>query len=177
MRRLTNWHARIRKKYTVQPSYKLQAPLAFSSDAQIVYNDTLKDWNKIFKKLTIKNQVRITTDVVNQVPIYLTFSAQAFDLDKNLISTDDISIEVSPTIPAYNPTTGKAGEATLTIIVKQKKEGAFKNMDGILLRAVGAATADGQSPIEGVTLNAYKQKLLLKNINATIIGKIITDFN
>ena len=165
------------KKYTVQPSYKLQAPLAFSSDAQIVYNDTLKDWNKIFKKLTIKNQVRITTDVVNQVPIYLTFSAQAFDLDKNLISTDDISIEVSPTIPAYNPTTGKAGEATLTIIVKQKKEGAFKNMDGILLRAVGAATADGQSPIGGVTLNAYKQKLLLKNINATIIGKIITDFN
>lgn len=164
------------KKYTVKPTYKVEAPLAFSSDAKIVYNDTLDGWNKDVKKLSIENQVQFTADVVNKVPVYLSVTAQAIDINKQPISNNDISIKIKPTVPAYNPVTKEAGTAQLVLNIKQNKDGAFKNFDGIIFKATGAAQAEGHSAVEGVTINAYYQKLLLKNIKAKILGKIIANF-
>lgn len=164
------------KIYTVKPTYKVEAPLAFSSDAKIVYNDTLDGWNKDVKKLSIDNKVQFTADVVNQVPVYLSVTAQAIDVNKQPISNSDINIEIKPTVPAYNPITKEAGTTQLVINITQNKKDAFKNLDGIIFKATGAAQAEGHSAVEGVTINAYYQKLLLKNIKAKIYGKIIADF-
>lgn len=163
------------KEYTVKPTYKIEAPLAFSSDAKIVYNDTLDGWNKDVKKLNIEKEVQFTADVVNKVPVYLSVTAQAIDINKQPISNSDISIEVKPTVAAYNPVTKEAGNTQLVVDIKQNKDGAFKNFDGIIFKATGAAQADGHSAVEGVTINAYYQKLLLKNIKAKIVGKIIAN--
>ena len=127
------------------------------------------------KKLNIEKEVQFTADVVNKVPVYLSVTAQAIDINKQPISNSDISIEVKPTVAAYNPVTKEAGNTQLVVDIKQNKDGAFKNFDGIIFKATGAAQADGHSAVEGVTINAYYQKLLLKNIKAKIVGKIIAN--
>jgi len=165
------------KAYNISPAYEMVAPLSFSEDAQIVYRDTLDGWNDDAKRLSISNQILVTADVVNKIPIYLSVTGQAIDVNKQLISEDKINITVEPTVPAYNTETKKDGTTVLTITIKQNDKDAFKNLDGIIIKATGAAKADGQSPVVGTTINAYHQKLVLKNIKAKIIGKIIADLN
>ncbi len=165
------------KEYTISPAYEMAAPLSFSEDAQIVYRDTLDGWNDDAKRLSISNQILVTADAVNKIPIYLSVTGQAIDVNKQLISEDKIKITVEPTVPAYNTESKTDGTTVLTITIKQNDKEAFKNLDGIIIKATGAAKADGQSPVVGTTINAYHQKLVLKNIKAKIIGKIIADLN
>jgi hypothetical protein len=49
----------------------------------------------------------------------------------------------------------------------------FKRLDGVIFNITGTANADGHSPVEGITINAYHQKLMVKNVKAKIIGKVI----
>jgi hypothetical protein len=101
------------KTYTVQPTYELIAPLAFSKDAKIIYRDTLDGWNNDVKDLQIENALVITADVTNRIPVYLKAEVLAIDANKQPLSNDDISISVQPTIPAYDPAAGenRRGEA------------------------------------------------------------------
>ena len=161
------------KQYTVQPSYSMNAPLAFSDDASIVYRDTLDGWNDDVKdlQLTDGGYIRMKTSAVNQVPIYLTLSGYGIDVNGKEISSSELSIKVDRTIDASSDGITKK-TTPLTITITPINRSVFKKLDGIVIKAVGAAS-NGVSPISGVTINAYNQTLKLSDINILIVGKIV----
>lgn len=166
------------KDYTITSKYSMSTPLTFDSDAKIVYRDSVNDWNKNIKDMefkeengTINGSIVVTADAINQLPVYLTFSAYAIDNNNDSISTDKISVVVDGTIAATanatNPTLSK-----IKVTIKPKSNSVFKTLDGLQFRAVGAAS-DGTNPIVGKRLNERTQSLILKNIKITKVGQII----
>lgn len=163
-------------QYTITPQYAMYAPLAFGEKAQIVYRDTLDGMNDDVKdmKLADGGKIVFSATAENKVPAYLTLTANAIDKNHNIIGDDKISIVVDKTIAASDGTTPV--QTAFTVTVKQTDSSAFKIMDGIIIKAAGAAS-DGKSPISGVKLNASKQTLILKDIKAKVYGGVIADLN
>lgn len=165
------------KQYNVKPSYKVNAPLAFSENASIVYTDNLDGWNDDIKDIDLseKTYLLLTGDAESKLPMYLTVGVKPID-----VNGKDISGKINVEIP--NKVIGSSdgetpAKSNVIIKVTQKEKGAFKELDGIKFTVTGSAKTDGNSPIEGITLNASKHTLKLSNIKVKLVGTVIADFN
>lgn len=165
--------------YTVKPKYKIEAPLTFDKDARIVYTDSIDSWNEDIAKYELADDsyITLTGTIENHVPAYLTLKATAIDVDKNDISTDEIEVTVSNTVVASADDQNPA-ETPITVKLVQKKKGAMKKLDGLVMTFDADATSpeDGTSII-GKTLNAKKHYIVARDIKIKLTGKIIADFN
>ena len=159
------------KKYTMQPSYSIETPIDFGKDARISYTDTLSGWNEGIQHFDFTNMayVRVTANIENRIPAYLTISAHAIDVNGKKI--DNLRVAVDSDIKAskdgINPE-----ETPIVITIDQKDANALKAVDGIIF-SIEAAASDGNNAIEGITLNAKKHSLLAKDIKVTLMGKVI----
>lgn len=165
------------KTYTVQPSYEIDAPLAFGKDATIVYKYTTNGWGIDTENFTLKKNsyVVLTADVVNKLPLNLDLDVTPLDKDGKAMSASRIRVEL--------PTTAIAsadGETPSLTSIKAKvtelDEDALNDLDGVEFTITGAATKDGHS-VTGVTLNAKKHTVRFERIKATVVGKVVGDFN
>ena len=159
--------------YTIQPSYSIEAPIAFGERARIVYNDVLDGWNDDIQDYEFANEayVEVTANIENCIPAYLTMSAHAIDINGNEI--DNLTAEVSNTIAASKD--GETPETTpITITIKQKAPGALQAVDGINFTIEASASDEKEeNPITGITLNAKKHSMKATNIKVTLKGKVI----
>ncbi|MCM1078995.1 MAG: hypothetical protein NC344_04900 [Bacteroidales bacterium] len=164
--------------YEIKPSYRVEAPIAFGKDANIVYRDSLLDWHEDIKDLDLTEgaYVEAVAEIENRMPVFLNVSAYAVDVDDNDIS-DEIEVEVSNSIIASAD--GETSSVTpVTIRMKQKKQGAMKKIDGLRVLVQGKATSDdGTRSVVGVTLNAEKHFLIARDIRIKLVGKVIADLN
>ncbi len=164
------------KKYTITPSYDVEAPLALGKDAHIVYNDTVKEWNDDIQdyQMTANSYVEVKANVTSTVPAFVKLSAKALDINGQVMSDSDVTIEMENTILAgsnENSTT-----TPITIRIKQANANTLKMLDGIIVEADASATHNGQS-IVGTTLNAYKHFVTIDDINIKLVGCVIADLN
>ena len=158
--------------YTIKPSYRIEAPLAFGADARIVYTDRLDGWNDDIQDYEFADDsyLRVTAEIENKVPAHLVMSAQAIDVRGNEI--DNLAVDVDKTIAASDD--GATAKTTpLTIMVKQKSPGALKAVDGIIFTIKAAAADGGNSAVVNKTLNAYNQNLTAKNIVVELVGRVV----
>lgn len=166
--------------YTVKPKYEIEAPLTFDKDARIVYTDSIDDWNEDIEEFELAegSYITLTGTIENRVPVYLTLTAKAIDVDKNIIGTDEIEVIVSNTIVA-SADGETSTETPITIKLVQNKKGAMKKLDGLVLTFAGDATSpeDGTSSVTGKTLNANNHFIVARDIKIRLTGKIIADFN
>lgn len=165
------------KSYTVKPRYEVNAPLAFGKDAVIVYKDSLDGWNDDIDDLQLSDDayVLVTCDVANRLPLNLTLDVTPIDKNGNPISDSKIKVDVPTTVIASSD--GQTPTVTsITAKVTQLDENALQELDGMVFTISGAATHNGVS-VAGITLNAKKHTLRMDNIKATIVGKVIGDFN
>lgn len=164
--------------YEIGPKYNIEAPIAFAAGAQIVYKDTIDDWNEDIEdfELSDNSYISMTATIENRVPAYLTLAAHAIDVDGQRMGDDEISVEVSNTVIASAD--GKtSAETPLTIKVTQNAPDALSRLDGLVFDITAAAT-NGTSPVvEGTTLNSNKHFLIAKDIKIKLVGTIIGDFN
>lgn len=164
--------------YEIKPAYRVEAPIAFGKDANIVYKDSLLDWHEDVKDLDLTEgaYVEFKADIENRVPAFLSVSAYAVDVDDNEMS-DDMEVVVSNAVIASAD--GENSTVTpITIQLKQKKQGALKKINGLKITVQGKATSDdGATSVVGVTLNAQKHFLIAKNIKVRLVGKVIADLN
>lgn len=165
------------RTYRVEPSYEVDAPLAFGKDAVIVYQDVLDGWNDDLEDLQLSRDTYIlaTCDVSNRVPLNLSVEIQPLDKNGNVLSESVIRVE-QPDIVLASPDGETAKVTSIKAKVTQADANAFRQLDGIRYVIRGAATQDGTS-ITGITLNAKKHTLRMDNIKATVVGKVIGDFN
>lgn len=167
--------------YTVQPTYSIDAPIAFGEDAVIAYNDKFDGWNKDIKDYQLANgsSVEFSANVSNGVPAYLQLEAVPVGVDGKDISSDELDVTVTGVISAATTVKGAGTiRATSPISVKitQKSQDAFKKLDGIRFLVKGKASHDGNK-VTGVTLNAVSHMLRLDDIKVKLVGKVIADLN
>ena len=165
-------------RYTVQPAYRVEAPIAFEENAQIVYKDTIDEWHEDIEdfELSDNSYITFTANIENRVPAYLTLSAYAIDVDGQRMGDDEIKVEVSNTVIA-SADGETSSETPLTIRVSQNDGRALSRLDGLVFDVTASASDGGANPVEGMTLNSEKHFLIARDIKIKLVGTLIGDFN
>lgn len=165
-------------RYTVQPAYRVEAPIAFAENAQIVYKDTIDEWHEDIEdfELSDNSYITFTANIENRVPAYLTLSAYAIDVDGQRMGDDEIKVEVSNTVIA-SADGETSSETPLTIRVSQNDGRALSRLDGLVFDVTASASDGGANPVEGMTLNSEKHFLIARDIKIKLVGILIGDFN
>ena len=166
------------KTYTVQPSYRLESPLAFGEDAKIVYTEEFEDWNKDIKDFDVTDGTCIVMEAVveNRIPVHLNVEAIPLGIDGSELPSNVIKVDIDADIKA-SPNGTDIATSDLHIVLTPAKQG-LKKLNGIKIKVSGAAKdANGNNPVKGITLNARKHSLVLQNIRLSLKGKAVADLN
>ena len=166
------------KTYTVQPSYRLESPLAFGEDAKIVYTEKFEDWNKDIKDFDVTDGTCIVMEAVveNRIPVHLNVEATPLGIDGSELPSNVIKVDIDADIKA-SPNGTDIATSDLHIVLTPGKQG-LKKLNGIKIKVSGAAKdANGKNPVTGITLNARKHSLVLQNIRLSLKGKAVADLN
>lgn len=165
------------KKYQVKPSYKVNAPLAFGENANIVYEDSFTGWNDDIDELDLAagTYIEVTANVENKVPAYLTVKAYPVDAQGNKIE-DKLLIEIPDEVAASTDGT-TAVTTPITMKITPKVKNSLKQLDGLVFRLEGSAKSANGNKVTGISLNEREHTLKLNDIKVKIVGKIIGDFN
>lgn len=165
------------KKYQVKPSYKVNAPLAFGENANIVYEDSFTGWNDDIDELDLAEEtyIEVTANVENKVPAYLTVKAYPVDAQGNKIE-DKLLIEIPDEVAASTDGT-TAVTTPITMKITPKVKNSLKQLDGLVFRLEGSAKSANGNKVTGISLNEKEHTLKLNDIKVKIVGKIIGDFN
>ena len=166
------------KTYTVQPSYRLESPLAFGEDAKIVYTEKFEDWNKDIKDFDVTDGTCIVMEAVveNRIPVHLNVEAIPLGIDGSELPSNVIKVDIDADIKA-SPNGTDVATSDLHIVLTPAKQG-LKKLNGIKIKVSGAAKdANGINPVTGITLNARKHSLVLQNIRLSLKGKAVADLN
>ena len=152
--------------YDVSVDYSIDVPLAFGKDLNISYSTEFDGWNENFSSTSDSDyrldlrEATIRFDFINSIPLELGLSAEAIDIDGNVM--DDIDVSLEGTLAAGN--TGS--ETSTPIIITIRATQALDRFDGLRLN-IEATSGD----MEGVTLNK-NQGIRLENISANIQGGV-----
>lgn len=165
------------KEYQVKPSYKVNAPLAFGENANIVYEDSFTGWNDDINELDLAEgtYIEVTANVENKVPAYLTVKAYPVDAQGNKIE-DKLLIEIPDEVAASTDGT-TAVTTPITMKITPKVKNSLKQLDGLVFRLEGSAKSANGNKVTGISLNEREHTLKLNDIKVKIVGKIIGDFN
>ena len=164
------------KRYSIKPSYRFKAPLTLNTGSKVVYTDSIDGWNDDLDdlKLTDNAYVQMTADVKNGTPLDLNVSAKAIDANGNELSNSLIEIKiVQGVVKGATAINGSLEPQTskIEIVVTQRSQDAFKQLDGIIYRA------EAVSNVDGITLNKQTQTLKIDNISVSLKGKVIKDLD
>lgn len=166
------------KQYTIKPSYRIEAPLAFGENARIVYTDSFDDFNSDIKDIEVKDNtyIEFSGDIESKVPAYLNASAVAIDINGNEMPESEVKVAVDGEIKASAD--GKTpAVSTLKITMKPTKS-ALKKLDGLKFTVSGSAKSEKNTEsVVGQTLNAKHHTLIIKNIKIKLVGQVIADLN
>ena len=165
------------REYQVKPSYKVNAPLAFGENANIVYEDSFTGWNDELDELDLAEgtYIEVTANVENKVPAYLTIKAYPVDAQGNKIE-DKLLIEIPDEVAASTDGT-TAVTTPITMKITPKEKNSLKQLDGLVFRLEGSAKSANGNKVTGISLNEREHTLKLNDIKVKIVGKIIGDFN
>ena len=158
-------------EYTITTSYRIEAPIAFGENANIVYTDSIDDIHGELDGFELSEgaYLEVTADVVNNLPIFLSTKVTPLGVDENDLS-GDLKVTVEDNLPAAKD--GEAAQGTLKI----KLEGDIQQLDKLMFTISGKAK-DSTDKVTGVTLNKNIHSLKLDNVNAKIVGTVIYDAN
>lgn len=166
------------KQYTIKPSYRIEAPLAFGENARIVYTDSFDDFNSDIKDIEVKDNtyIEFSGDIESKIPAYLNASAVAIDINGNEMPESEVKVAVDGEIKASAD--GKTpAVSTLKITMKPTKS-ALKKLDGLKFTVSGSAKSEKNTEsVVGQTLNAKHHTLIIKNIKIKLVGQVIADLN
>ena len=168
----TDYSARGRG-YKIDPDYSFTAPLSLDAGSTIVYNDTIKDWNKDLVDNDIDmyegTEIIVNADVRNGTPLKLNLEPYAIDVNKKKI--DDITVTVTTDSQQsgkyYVPSNHNTTDASkLRLVLKSNKQNAFKKLDGLIFKVIAEADK------AGITLNSENQTIKASNIKISLTGKM-----
>lgn len=154
------------KSFEYECDYEAVVPLAFGADLRLHYTHDEGDWDEDLHKYNF-NQVQVTADVVNTLPVNLMPEVKA--LDRRGREIDDVVVEVEGTVAAG--TIDKPVTSPLKILLRSNADN-LAELDGVRL------IFDGTTDAAHVGENLNKQQSLeFNNIIVKIIGGVTVDLN
>ena len=179
--------------YSIEPKYDFKAPLSLDAGSTIVYNDTIKDWNKDLQDNDIDllkgGKLTVNAKVDNSTPMRLYITPTAIGTDKKAISSITVTVETDKKdAQGYyiSSNYGTADASNLTIKLLSNEEGAFKKLDGLAFKVTAVAEQSG------ITLNSGKnvddngidtktgkkgQIVRVYDMRATLDGQVIVNLD
>lgn len=152
--------------YFYDCEYEAIVPLAFDADFKLHYTHEETDFDEDLSKYNF-NEVEVTAEVINTIPMLLTPTAIALDRDNLVI--DDVVAEVTPIIAAG---TVEAPSTTQLSIVFHSRAENLGRLDGVRL------VFDGSTDAQFVDKNLNKaQSLKFNSIVIKIKGGVTVDLN
>lgn len=152
--------------YLITTGYKFEAKLALDAGSVFIYNDTIDGWNADLEDIDLaKNaKVKVTFDVTNNVPAKIDLEVFPVDINGNDLNTAQKAL-----FEVKNPATVGAGSTKdVTVEILQKEANAFRQLDGIRIRAKITS-------LDATPLNNTTQTIKLENITATLVGKVVIE--
>lgn len=153
--------------YKLGLRYIIDAPFAFGEKFQVVYCDSVMDFNKHVKDNS-PQEVVLTGNVVNEVPLNVRLDFEAIDVDGNVM--DDVTFSVVSDLRAASSNFNGATVSPLRVVVKGNRRGALSRFDGLRYWATGYST----SAQKGLMLMGH-QRLKVEHVAVTIVGGIDVD--
>lgn len=156
--------------YNVTTKYVFDAPLAFGENLNIIYKDTLDEWNEDIQDFEIKKAI-VKIDAKNGIPLAMHLKATAIDVNQDPMNEITAVVTNDKEITASNGT-NVVETKDLEIVLTTTVDGAMKRLDGLILEVT--ATTGG---VTGVNLNEKTQTLKLDNIRIKVPGGVKVDLN
>jgi hypothetical protein len=160
----------------VKINYEVNLPLSFGENMSIVYKDTINGWNEDIKDLEDIERINLETQILNTIPLELSLSGYAIDVNGKKLERITVGIKDNATIPPCNI---DDSESTASIVIEIEEHvtasfntPAMKNMDGIVLNV----TAKSTEIINNKPLKST-QYIMLKNMKAKIPGGVKLNMN
>lgn len=154
------------ENFVIETDYNIETPLKFGPETYIKYNETIDGWDADLEDMEF-NTVKGSMTIVNEIPLGISLTAEAIDVNGNVMEnvTVDLNVSIEPGSEG-NPSTK---EATFSITTD---DGSIKGLDGINI-VVEARTNESTS---GVSLNE-NQSLQLLDVKLGLEGGITMDLN
>ena len=108
------------------------------------------------------------------MPAYLSVDVVPVGVDRKVVK--GITVELVKKDVAASPNGTDKVSSPLEIKISQTEKGALAKLDGLIVTATGKAK-NGDNKVTGITLNAERHTLIIKDIRIKIVGKVIGDFN
>lgn len=135
--------------YEMNVRYNVHVPLTFGPDLQVVYRDTIDDFNS-----DIKDYVKYVTEVVmemeveNTIPLGMVCRAVALDVDGRALSGIEVSTPQAIEAAGWDGNNTTLVRGAFTIELKETVAGTMEQLDGLALEI----TADANEGVEGASL-------------------------
>jgi hypothetical protein len=118
--------------------------------------------------------VTIEADIVNECPLDFNLDITAINANHQSMNGE---MDVTVTTAASGNIVPAQGQTHITVVVRQKTDGAFHKLDGIALKAVAHGNVEGV-PLnsgEGKYVNTVPPTIHISNIGATLTGIVIVN--
>lgn len=153
--------------YRIETDYQLETPLQFNEGTEVIYSEKMDGWGSDMEDYDFK-EVVVSMKATNAIPLDLQMTADAIDVEGNILS--EVSATVEGNITAGTP--NQKTNSELKIILKSSSTEALHRLDGLKYRVSAKTTA----AVAGTTLNE-NQTLKLDDIRIQIKGGITMDMN
>lgn len=153
--------------YRIETDYQLETPLQFNEGTEVIYSEKMDGWGSDMEDYDFK-EVVVSMKATNAIPLDLQMTADAIDVEGNILS------EVSATVEGYITagTPNRKTNSELKIILKSSNTEALHRLDGLTYRVSAKTTEE----VAGTVLNE-NQTLKLDDIRIQIKGGITMDMN
>lgn len=153
--------------YRIETDYQLETPLQFNEGTEVIYSEKMDGWGSDMEDYDFK-EVVVSMKATNAIPLDLQMTADAIDVEGNILS--EVSATVEGNITAGTP--NRKTNSELKIILKSSSTEALHRLDGLTYRVSAKTTKE----VAGTVLNE-NQTLKLDGIRIQIKGGITMDMN
>lgn len=153
------------EEYKAVPRYEMFVPLKIGRDMKIVYNKDFENLNKSLKHIDL-NEIVITAQAENHLPLDLSMKMEAFDCEGKEISglVYDLPDTGNPIPGLRKISMSAAAISDIAIVIKNAgHENALLQVDHLRLKIYATSSA----ALEGQYLNR-NQNLQLRNIKVLL---------
>ena len=115
--------------YRIETDYQLETPLQFNEGTEVIYSEKMDGWGSDMEDYDFK-EVVVSMKATNAIPLDLQMTADAIDVEGNILS--EVSATVEGNITAGTP--NQKTNSELKIILKSSSTEALHRLDGLTYR-------------------------------------------
>lgn len=161
-------------EYKLQVVYNISVPIKLGKDLNIIYHDTIDDFHSDIKDyVDYVTEVQMFTEIDNTIPLEMTCSALAIDVDKRVLKGITVSAPQKVTPAGWDSRTGQTtlSHTSFPLVLHETVKGEMSKLDGIVFKI----SAKANSTVAGATLK--RDQYLKISAKMKVPGGITVDID